>query len=65
VLQSVTSLSNLMLGSPPPHALGVFVAAAQNQAIADGFVNNFNYPDRMWETLGSPEGAERFLASFA
>jgi 2-polyprenyl-6-methoxyphenol hydroxylase-like FAD-dependent oxidoreductase len=65
VLQPVTSLSNLMLGSPPPHALGVFLAAAQNQAIAQGFVDNFNYPDRMWEFLGTPEGAERFLAGFA
>jgi 2-polyprenyl-6-methoxyphenol hydroxylase-like FAD-dependent oxidoreductase len=65
VLQPVTSFSNAMLGPAPPHAIGVFLAAAQNQAIADGFVNNFNYPDRMWACLGSPEGAERFLASFA
>lgn len=65
VLQPVTSFSNAMLGAPTPHAVSIFVAAAQNQAVADGFVNNFNHPDRMWASLESPEGAERFLAGFA
>ena len=65
VLQPVTAFSNAMLGPASPHALAIFEAAAQNPAIADGFVNNFNYPDRMWACLGSPEGAARFLASFA
>lgn len=65
VLQPLTSFSNAMLGPATPHAIDVFLAAAQNPAIADGFVNNFNYPDRMWACLDSAEGAERFLASFA
>lgn len=65
VLQPSTSFTNAMLGPATPHAIDVFVAAAQNPAIADGFVDNFNYPDRLWACLGSAEGAERFLASFA
>jgi 2-polyprenyl-6-methoxyphenol hydroxylase-like FAD-dependent oxidoreductase len=65
VVRPMTEFSNAMLGPPEPHALGIFLAAAQNPALADGFINNFNYPDRMWECLGSPEGAQRFLAQFA
>ena len=65
VLQPATAFSNAMLGPPPPHVLSIFAAAAENQAVADGFVNNFNDPARMWECLGSPEGAARFLASVA
>jgi 2-polyprenyl-6-methoxyphenol hydroxylase-like FAD-dependent oxidoreductase len=65
VLEPATAFSNAMLGPPAPHVLDIFVAAAQNPAVADGFVNNFNYPDRMWACLGSPEGAQRFLAQLA
>jgi hypothetical protein len=38
-----------------------FRAAAQNQGIADEFVDSFNNPPRLWEILGSPEGVARAL----
>ena len=37
------------------------VAAAQNQAVADAFVEGFNTPVQMWATLASPARAAVFL----
>lgn len=56
-----TEWTNAALQSPPQHVIDVFVAAAQNQAIADEIANNFNTPARNWAIFESPEGARAFL----
>jgi len=56
-----TEWTNATLQSPPQHAIDVFVAAAQNQVIADEIASNFNAPARNWAIFGSPEGARAFL----
>ncbi len=58
----VTEWTNAVLGPPPDHVLGVFVAAAQNQQVADALIANFNDPPAMWNALQSPPDAEAFLA---
>ena len=56
-----TEWTNAALQPPQQHAVDVFVAAAQNQVIADEIASNFNHPARNWEIFGSPEGARAFL----
>jgi 2-polyprenyl-6-methoxyphenol hydroxylase-like FAD-dependent oxidoreductase len=47
--------TNLML-QPPSEALGMLIGAmSQNQALADEFTENFNYPDYQWDRVSSPE----------
>lgn len=55
--------TNAFLQPPPPHAIELLVAAAQNRAIADAFVSNFNDPDRMWAVVSSPAATAAFIAS--
>jgi hypothetical protein len=59
--QAPVEWTNASLQQPPQHAVEVFVAASQNQAIADEIVSNFNDPARAWSIFGSPEGARAFL----
>jgi 2-polyprenyl-6-methoxyphenol hydroxylase-like FAD-dependent oxidoreductase len=59
----VTEWTNAAL-QPPPHVIEVFVAAAQNKAVADQLVDNFNAPQRNWEVFSSPERAASFLRQF-
>ena len=59
---AVTQWTNATLAPPPDHVLGVFVAAAQDQRVADGLIANFNDPPAMWGALQSPASAEDFLA---
>ncbi|MCC3332214.1 styrene monooxygenase/indole monooxygenase family protein [Nocardia abscessus] len=54
--------TNLMLGPPPPHLQRLFLAMSENQAIADEFTHNFDYPDRQWQILATPERTDAFLA---
>jgi 2-polyprenyl-6-methoxyphenol hydroxylase-like FAD-dependent oxidoreductase len=60
----VTEWTNAFLQPPPPHAIGLLVAAAQNKAIADAFVTNFNEPAVQWEILREPARTASFVASF-
>jgi hypothetical protein len=62
--RSVTEWSNAFLQPPPPHAIALFVAAAQNQAIANAFADNFNHPKKQWAVLSSPDATAAFIASF-
>jgi hypothetical protein len=40
---------------PPSEALGMLIGAmSQNQALADEFTENFNYPDRQWDHIATP-----------
>jgi 2-polyprenyl-6-methoxyphenol hydroxylase-like FAD-dependent oxidoreductase len=61
VARHPTEWTNAVLQPPPPHALAVFAAAAQNRAVADEIVDNFGAPERNWAIFGSPEGAAAFL----
>ena len=47
---------------PPPYVIELFMAAAQNKALADELTENFNAPARNWEIFSNPEGAAAFLA---
>ena len=45
--------TNVML-QPPSEALGMLIGAmSQNQALADEFTENFNYPDHQWDRIAS------------
>lgn len=61
---AVTQWSNAALQPPPPHLIGVFVAAAQNKQVADALVNGFTDPRTQWSRLASPAAAEAFVASY-
>jgi hypothetical protein len=63
--RATTLWTNMMLQPPPPHAIELLVAAAQNQAIADEVADNFSVPERNWKIFGSPEGARRFLEGYS
>ncbi len=58
---AVTEWTNATLREPPDHVLGLFVAAAQDDRVADALIENFNDPPSMWTALSSPEGATAFL----
>jgi 2-polyprenyl-6-methoxyphenol hydroxylase-like FAD-dependent oxidoreductase len=60
----VVDWSNAFLAPPPPHVVAILEHAAGDKRIADAFVNNFHDPVAMWQALGSPAGAESFLAGF-
>ena len=61
----VTMWTNAFLQPPPPHALALLGAAAQHQAVADGFVQMFADPPRMWATVSDPAATEAFIAERA
>jgi hypothetical protein len=51
-----------MIGLPPaPHLLELLGAMSASRQIADEFTNNFNYPERQWDILATPERTRSFL----
>jgi hypothetical protein len=64
-VRATAEWTNAFLQPPPPHAIGLLVAASQNRALADAFASNFNDPDRQWAVLSSPDATAAFIASFA
>jgi 2-polyprenyl-6-methoxyphenol hydroxylase-like FAD-dependent oxidoreductase len=53
--------TNLML-QPPSEALGMLIGAmSQNRELADEFTENFNYPDRQWDRISSPQRIHAWL----
>lgn len=47
--------TNIML-QPPTEALGMLIGTmSQNPALANEFTENFNYPDRQWDRVSTPE----------
>jgi 2-polyprenyl-6-methoxyphenol hydroxylase-like FAD-dependent oxidoreductase len=62
--EPVVNWSNALLGPPPDPMVEVLTRAGTDRRIADGFVENFNRPDEMWEMVGSPESTEAWLAKF-
>ena len=53
--------TNIML-QPPSEALGQLIGTmSQNQALADEFTENFNYPDRQWDRIASAERIQAWI----
>ena len=53
--------TNIML-QPPSEALGMLIGAmSQNQALADEFTENFNYPDVQWDHVASADRIHAWL----
>jgi len=61
--RDVTEWSNACLDPPPPHVLELFKEAAEEQRVADAFLNNFDDPGRMWRSICTPERCHAFLAT--
>src|SRR5215468_1672873 len=59
--RAATEWTNMTLLPPPPYVIELFMAAAQNKALADELTENFNAPERNWEIFSNPEGAAAFL----
>ena len=64
VAEPVVNWSNALLGPPPDPMVEVLGRAGTDRRIADGFVENFNRPDEMWEMVGTPESTKAWLAKF-
>lgn len=53
--------TNVML-QPPSEALGMLIGAmSQNQALADEFTENFNYPEVQWDRISSPQRVRAWI----
>ncbi|MFC7340321.1 styrene monooxygenase/indole monooxygenase family protein [Saccharopolyspora griseoalba] len=62
-VQATTDWTNLMLAvPPPPHLLELITAMSRDPAVADVFTSNFNYPERQWDILATPQRTRAFLA---
>jgi styrene monooxygenase A-like protein len=59
--RSVTEWTSAALAPPPDHAVRLLRTAADDQAVANAFMDNFDDPDRMWASLASAEGASAFV----
>jgi hypothetical protein len=58
----VTDWTNVALQPPPPHVMGLFAAAAEDKAVADALVDNYNDPSAMWRAVATPQRTAAFLA---
>jgi glycine/D-amino acid oxidase-like deaminating enzyme len=47
------------------HVVGLLMAMAENKAVCDAYTQNFNHPDRQWDTVATPERAAAFIARHA
>ncbi len=53
--------TNVML-QPPSESLGMLIGAmSQNQALANEFTENFNYPDRQWDRISTPARIQAWI----
>jgi 2-polyprenyl-6-methoxyphenol hydroxylase-like FAD-dependent oxidoreductase len=59
---AATYWTHALLEAPPPHVIQAMIAAAQNQAIANAFINTFLTPERALATFANPESTAAFLA---
>ncbi|MCU1411123.1 MAG: monooxygenase [Rhodoglobus sp.] len=57
--------SNLMAGPPPAHLFQLVGAMAGDQELLNEFTWNFNYPDRQWDILATPERTAAAIARSA
>jgi hypothetical protein len=61
MLEPVSEWNSAALRPPAPHLFELIAAAAQNPAIAEEFVANFDDPRRQWEIMSTPEGTAAFI----
>jgi len=54
--------TNMMLAPPSPERGALIAAMSQNPVLADEFTENFNYPERQWARLSSPETIQAWIA---
>jgi 2-polyprenyl-6-methoxyphenol hydroxylase-like FAD-dependent oxidoreductase len=47
--------TNMMLQPPSPEMMDLTVAMSYSPLLANEFTNNFNYPERQWDRLASPQ----------
>jgi hypothetical protein len=53
--------TNIML-APPSEAMGALIGTmSQNKTLCDEFTENFNYPERQWDHIASPERIHAWL----
>lgn len=53
--------TNVML-QPPTEALGMLIGEmSQNPALANEFTENFNYPDRQWDRISTPQRIQAWI----
>lgn len=53
--------TNVML-QPPSEALGMLIVAmSRNPALANEFTENFNYPDRQWDRISTPQRIQAWI----
>ena len=57
--------TNFMLQPPSPEFLRLVLAMSQNRALCDEFTDNFNYPERQWHRLESPDSIRAWLQASA
>jgi 2-polyprenyl-6-methoxyphenol hydroxylase-like FAD-dependent oxidoreductase len=60
-VHGVSDWTNMIL-NPEPHVVGLLMAMAQNKALCDVYTQNFNHPDRQWDTVATPERTAAFIA---
>lgn len=61
-VQATFDWTMMMAGPPPGHLLQLVGAMAQDQALLDEFTWNFNFPDRQWDILATPERVANAIA---
>jgi 2-polyprenyl-6-methoxyphenol hydroxylase-like FAD-dependent oxidoreductase len=60
-VHGVSDWTNMIL-NPEPHVVGLLLAMAQNKPLSDAYTQNFNHPDRQWDTVATPERTAAFIA---
>jgi 2-polyprenyl-6-methoxyphenol hydroxylase-like FAD-dependent oxidoreductase len=59
--RSVTEWTKLSVQPPPPHVIDLLEIAATDERVAHAFLNNFNDPTAMWDSVATPEHVTAFL----
>jgi 2-polyprenyl-6-methoxyphenol hydroxylase-like FAD-dependent oxidoreductase len=62
-VHGVSDWTNMIL-NPEPHVVGLLMAMAENKAVCDAYTQNFNHPDRQWDTVATPERTAAFIARY-
>jgi 2-polyprenyl-6-methoxyphenol hydroxylase-like FAD-dependent oxidoreductase len=62
VARSVTEWTNSFLRPPPAHVRELFGTAAADERVAHAFLNNFNDPVAMWDSIATADRTASFLA---
>jgi 2-polyprenyl-6-methoxyphenol hydroxylase-like FAD-dependent oxidoreductase len=60
-VHGVSDWTNMTL-NPEPHFVGLLMTMAQDKAVCDAYTQNFNHPDRQWDTVATPERTAAFIA---